>query len=734
MQPARLDLSVIQGATYRLVLRIMQPLFEYRPITAIAATAPVRLTVDHGLPTDWPVWVRGVQRMQGMNREPNRERPHLAIRIDAATLEINPLSATGLQPIGGELVYNLPVNLTGATALVRVLDASGAELLSVAPTVHAGGWIELLLTDEQTAALAWREGAWLLDIELPTGEVVRAFTGTARVWPVGATPQALGGQCESGWVVSAGGQGLPGAPGPMGPAFQVDATGPTADRALYDDEEEGFAFLDTTTGLLYFRQGAGWSDGVQFQGPAGLSAYQVAVAEGFVGTELEWLAFLQGADGADGVGIASLVINGAGHLVVTYTNTVVADLGKVVGAAGTDGRGIASVAIDGGSHLIITYTDGTTEDAGIIPGAGGSATWGAIGGTLADQVDLAEALAGKASSAQGALADTAVQPAALSVLLDLKVDKIAGYGLSQENFTPAEKAKLAGLDGPLWKGTYTSLAALQSAHPTAEPGSSAHVDAGLGDPVKVYNWDASDGEWVAGGGDAAPVTAAQVKILYESNPDTNAFTNAEKSKLGGVAAGATANANTDSLPESATPTNKWFTDARVRGALATGLSFSDSTVIAATDSFLQIAGKLAARLALAFNRANHSGSQEISTVTGLDAALAARSLIAGLPSRTVTASGAVTPADAGKWLICDSATPITLTIGAEATAAWTTSGILPMFHVLQIGAGAVTVTGDGFSVTKHADDTNVLAGAGAAATALWRASNTWSLFGRLVAA
>lgn len=106
----------------------------------------------------------------------------------------------------------------------------------------------------------------------------------------------------------------------------------------------------------------------------------------------------------------------------------------------------------------------------------------------------------------------------------------------------------------------------------------------------------------------------------------------------------------------------------------------------------------------------------------------------GLPSRTITASGAVTPADAGKWLICTSATPITLTIGAEATAAWATSGILPMFHVLQVGAGAVTVTGAGFSVTLHASDTNVLAGAGAAATALWRASNTWSLIGRLVAA
>lgn len=268
MQPARLDLSIIQGATFRLVLRVMQPTLEYRQITAIAATAPVRLTAEHDLPTDWPVWVRGVMRMPALNAEPVRQRPHMAAVIDASTLEINALSATGLQPAGGELIYHPPVDLTGAVATLRVVDASGQVLLQLTPTVHAGGWVEVAIEDEQTAALDWREGAWLLDIALPNGDVARAFTGAARVWPAGTTPSACGA-ADSGWVLAGGAQGLPGVPGAMGPAFQVDATGPTADRALYDAEPEGFAFLDTTTGLLYFRQGAGWSDGVQFQGTPG---------------------------------------------------------------------------------------------------------------------------------------------------------------------------------------------------------------------------------------------------------------------------------------------------------------------------------------------------------------------------------------------------------------------------------------------------------------------------------
>lgn len=94
-----------------------------------------------------------------------------------------------------------------------------------------------------------------------------------------------------------------------------------------------------------------------------------------------------GTDGADGRGITSTSIDGNGHLIVTYTDTSTADLGKVVGADGaagadgtngtagadgSDGIGIASVAIDGSNHLIVTYTDASTHDAGALPAGGGA--------------------------------------------------------------------------------------------------------------------------------------------------------------------------------------------------------------------------------------------------------------------------------------------------------------------------------------------------------------------------
>ncbi len=36
MQPAKLDLHIVQGSTLRDTLRLMQPRYEYRPIRSLA--------------------------------------------------------------------------------------------------------------------------------------------------------------------------------------------------------------------------------------------------------------------------------------------------------------------------------------------------------------------------------------------------------------------------------------------------------------------------------------------------------------------------------------------------------------------------------------------------------------------------------------------------------------------------------------------------------------------------
>jgi hypothetical protein len=103
-------------------------------------------------------------------------------------------------------------------------------------------------------------------------------------------------------------------------------------------------------------------------------------------------------------------------------------------------------------------------------------------------------------------------------------------------FTDAEKSKLANLESSKFLGTYLNLASLESTHPDPVPGSYAHVDAGPGSEVEVYVWDDDGAEYVKLAGSGTEETAGSIKTKYESNADTNAFTDAEKSKLANLLA------------------------------------------------------------------------------------------------------------------------------------------------------------------------------------------------------
>lgn len=101
-----------------------------------------------------------------------------------------------------------------------------------------------------------------------------------------------------------------------------------------------------------------------------------------------------------------------------------------------------------------------------------------------------------------------------------KVDKIDGARL----INATEIIKLAELEGNHFKGTHLSLSALNTANPTAIAGDFADVDSGLGADVARYIWDTSDSKWVVQSGTIAGETASSIKSKYESNADTNAYT------------------------------------------------------------------------------------------------------------------------------------------------------------------------------------------------------------------
>ena len=82
----------------------------------------------------------------------------------------------------------------------------------------------------------------------------------------------------------------PGFPGPPGPPLLIRGNLNSVGD-LPTNPSIGHGYL--IQGILYTWSGIEWINGGQLQGPIGLSAYQVALSNGFVGTEQDWLESLK---------------------------------------------------------------------------------------------------------------------------------------------------------------------------------------------------------------------------------------------------------------------------------------------------------------------------------------------------------------------------------------------------------------------------------------------------------
>lgn len=187
MTPARLDLRINQGATLRKPLLMMQPVYQYKPISAIQPTAPLLITAPtHGLAGEWPIWIEGVSGWGELSRDKTRQAFHLAKVIDADTLELNAFNGAGRNASGGMVVYQPPVDLTGCSARMFVRDASGALLLELTTentrlVIAAPGRLIITLTAAETAEIAWAKGRYDLELTMSNGDVTRWAEGEVVV-------------------------------------------------------------------------------------------------------------------------------------------------------------------------------------------------------------------------------------------------------------------------------------------------------------------------------------------------------------------------------------------------------------------------------------------------------------------------------------------------------------------------------------------------------------------------
>lgn len=208
------------------------------------------------------------------------------------------------------------------------------------------------------AGFSGNQSEWLASLIGPTGKsayelsVEEGFQGTISEWllslvgAAGASAYEVavnnGFQgTESEWLVSLKGRD--------GTSVKILGTlGSTDD--LPEGAENGDGYIVGEDFWVWSQPTSEWVNVGRISGPEGKSAYEVAVANGFVGTQSQWLVSLKGADGIDGVagndGLSAyqVAVNNG------FEGTEADWLASLEGApgVGVQGKSAYDVAVDGG--------------------------------------------------------------------------------------------------------------------------------------------------------------------------------------------------------------------------------------------------------------------------------------------------------------------------------------------------------------------------------------------------
>lgn len=200
-----------------------------------------------------------------------------------------------------------------------------------------------------------------------------------------------------------------------------------------------------------------------------------------------------------------------------------------------------------------------------LPGPAGAP--GAAGEVQGPASAVVGNLAAFASTDGNSIADTGVALSALATAaaLALKEDKVAGKGLSANDFTTTLKDKLDALSPGGFVGTFVNLVALDAAFPTATTGSYAFVvPTTPGTDQILYHWDSVNTAWL-------PIDLSdKVDKVSGKGLSQNDFTNAYKGLVDTAVQTTTFDAAVAAFNAAITAvTNNVVTEATVARTLAT---------------------------------------------------------------------------------------------------------------------------------------------------------------------
>jgi hypothetical protein len=192
----KLDLTIRQGSTFKLPVLWETSTLVYKPVSAVARSAPVLVTTSesHGAPDGWLcalMNVKGMTELNAQNNPPKDSEFKPITFVDAVNLEFNTVNAAGYKPYvsGGQLVYYMPGDLLAITAVrMQIRNKVGGTVL--AEFTLLGGDFALDLTRRRivltipaadTAAFTFKSGVYDLEVEDDSGVVTPLLYGAVAL-------------------------------------------------------------------------------------------------------------------------------------------------------------------------------------------------------------------------------------------------------------------------------------------------------------------------------------------------------------------------------------------------------------------------------------------------------------------------------------------------------------------------------------------------------------------------
>lgn len=225
-------------------------------------------------------------------------------------------------------------------------------------------------------------------------------------------------------------------------------------------------------------------------------------------------------------------------------------------------------------------------------------------------------------------------------------------------------------------------------------------------------------------GATADQTGAEIKVSYEGEADTNAYDDAAVSKLAGIEAGATSdqtNGEIKTAYEANANTNA-FTDAEQTKLAGIATGATDDTTVNA-----HIADATAAHAASAISNVaagNIAATDVQAAINELDTE---KSAITRTVNAQTGTSYTLVLGDAGDVVTMDNASANTMTIPTNASVGY---AVGTQVDVSQLGAGVTSIEGDtGVTVNGVSAGTGALSAQYGSVTLLKLATDTWLLTG-----